>query len=206
MIVPGGKIKSYWMRMADKGIVLRTYQPYKNQVCLIDKVYGRIDAIIFKGSLMAGSMIEYRLEERRHGPMILNDIVLHEAPLLLARHDILFLHHLLELCYHFIPIASGTVGVFDLLQVLYSADIQQWHNESKKLFLFRVLMCIGMYSTQIDMEKALITLLVNVPLGTAYMAELAKNHADLINKWLHACVREHPYVQKFKTIHFLMRE
>jgi hypothetical protein len=188
------------------GIVIKNYQPYKNSVCLIDDINGRIDVTVYKERLMTGSKIGYRLEKQRTGNLILTDIKLHDVPFKLAQHDILFLHHTLELCYYFIPVASGVEGVFDLLQFLYSADIQLWNNATKRLFLLKVLMCIGMYSIGINIEKKIMNQLCSAPLGTPEMADLAMEHAVSVNRWLHACLREHPYIQKFNTIHFLMRE
>jgi len=150
--------------------------------------------------------MSYHLEQRDNGMFLLKDPILEEVPFDLARQDILFLHHLLELCYHFIPVASCVAGVFDLLQFLYSADKRLWNNATKKLFLFRILMAIGLYSSQLALENEVIGELMYAPFGTLDTAELATRYAYSIDRWLHACVREHPYVQKFNTIHFLTRE
>lgn len=190
----------------NSGFVLKNTPATPHKASLIDQHYGRIDAISFKEIPSAGSLIHYRLEVCPIGLARLHDAKLSHMPLELARHDILFLHHLLELCYYFIPLATYAEGLFDLLQFLYSVDIQVWNDAIKKVFLFRILSAIGMYSTQLQVDKQILNALMHTPFETPLLRELAAAHKTSIEQWLMSCVREHPYIQKFKTLHFLTRE
>jgi len=178
----------------------------KNKVALLDKEYGRLDALVLNQHVMTGSIISYRLVTHYNNVYLLRDIVLDDVPFDLARADILFLHHLLELCYHFIPVASSVHDLFDLLLFLYSAEEIWWTRAKKKLFLFRLLMTIGFYSTQLAADKTIVKQLMQVPFDTIVAETYAKEYEEAIGDWLRYCVSEHPHVQKFNTMHFLVRE
>jgi len=188
------------------GIVIKSYQPKKNRIVLFDEQLGMIDAIALHGNIMAGSLIHYHLIPQSNEFYCLRDVELKEVPFDLARYDILFLHHLLELCYYFIPIGSCVIGVFDLLQFLYSADRRYWNSATQKLFIFRLLVVIGFYSTRLFVEEEIMNRLLKASLDKEGTINLAKQHEVIIGCWLRNCVSEHPQVQKFNTVHFLTRD
>ena len=80
-----------------------------------------------------------------HALYIIDDMNIHETPMALARHDILFLHHVLELCCQLIPVNSCVDGIFDLLMHLYSTQIYTGSVQYKKIFLLKLLTRLGIY-------------------------------------------------------------
>lgn len=120
-----------------KGIVLKTGFPKKWGVALVDLSLGRINGLVLTQELSHGSLISYEPVQNYSNEFVRLDYVrVENMPLALAAHDLLFLHHVLELCYQFIPVGSCVSGVFDLLLFLYSTDSRGWDDARKLLFLF----------------------------------------------------------------------
>lgn len=188
------------------GIVIKSYLPFKNKIVILDRHLGMIDGIVLRGDFMIGSLISYQLTQQANNFYCLRDVILEEVPFDLACHDILFLHHLVELCYYFIPIGSEIDGVFSLLQCLYLIDKNYWNSATQKLFLFRMLVLIGFYSQQVLLDEKIVKQLLEEPLDNDVTIDLAKQHECLLGGWLLHCVSNHPYVQKFNTVHFLTRD
>ena len=102
------------------GIILKRYTTRNNKVSLLDKQLGRIEGILVSDIISVGSLLQYVAQPYTGGFFLTNIQIIH-VPLLLAKIDLLFLHHIFELCYHFAPIGSSVLGVFDLLMFLYTS-------------------------------------------------------------------------------------
>lgn len=190
-----------------KGIVLKNLQPQHARIALFDQEYGRLDVTLFPSLIIVGSQVSYRLVKGFDDFYHIKDLRLDEVPFALARFDILFLHHVLELCYYFIPIATGTSEIFDLLRFLYSSDKKWWGSSAiKRLFLLKLLMLIGYYAMPLALDTEMIKKLVTTSLEDDAIHELATIHKKAIDSWLRICLAEHPHIKKFKTVHFLTRE
>jgi hypothetical protein len=170
--------------MYKAGIVLkRLNSPYK--IALLDQERGRVDAIVTKAAPCVGSLLHYSIERERH--------------------DILFWHHVLELCFYFIPLGYRIDTLFALLEFLYSADgTTLWNIQSKKLYLFKLLAAIGLYDVlpQLVPESRVNQLLL-LPLSHIMNEQLDEKSEKVMNEWLRTCIAEHPAMVKFNTVHFL---
>ncbi len=187
-----------------QGIVLK--QTTSHKVAILDAVHGRIDCISFKQPLV-GALIRYRIESERRTIGMLADYEIMDLPFFIARSDILFWHHVLELCYYFVPIGSHTPQMFELLQFLYTVDTSsEWGPYAKKLYLCKLFTTLGM---QVELPG------VSHQILYRFMAlqphQLARESVDtkekeIVDEWLRVCVSEHPAIEQFKTIHFLLDE
>ncbi len=126
-------------------------------------------------------------------------------PLLLAREDILFLHHVLELCYVLIPIGSCVKGIFDLLYQLYTSKKNIHTKQYKKIFLFKLLTTLGIYASDDLVRASCFTSLHTMSIDTLdnYSLDLASEKA--LDNWLCHCIVEYAGVNSLKTIHFLIK-
>ncbi len=186
------------------GIVLKNVSSHK--IALLDERRGRFDGIVSK-PVCVGSLINYGIEKERNTLIYLTDVILTDLPFALARQDLLFWHHVLELCFYFVPLGSYTPQLFELCTFLYTVDIDAcWPTQSKKLYLFKLLTAIGMYPRlpQLSVEK--LHHFITLPVSAITHEIIDGQHEKKLDEWLRLCVSDHPAVMQFNTIHYLLAE
>jgi len=202
-----------------KGIVLRSYAPYRQKVALFDSMLGRVDAVwrspFVSRMLLQGALICYRLEKWRNSYQIC-DIELLALPHDWARTDINFLHHLLEMAFFFLP-ESGCFQLFQVCMRLYEdcelvGEQQQLY---KKIMMARFFALLGICPEQTgnntnerhDMVRHDIKLLGALISPAADGMPEAPESLDAINlrlrAWLLGCIQTHPDADKFTTVGFI---
>ena len=184
------------------GIVLRYYPSRNYKVAILDKEMGRIDAVLFKRDISPGIVIQYGLRVQRINALV-EDIDIINSPLLLARADLLFLHHVLEICFHFIPVGSCTDGIFDLLCYLYQLNNEQCSNVFKKVFLFKLFTIIGYYPDAQHMSRVVMHKLVSMPMEDVSFLVASSELERGLNDWLRQCIAQHPAIEYFNTMQFV---
>ena len=117
----------------------------------------------------------------------------------------MFLHHVLELCYVFIPIGSCVKGIFDLLCLLYKPKKYIQTNQHKKIFLFKLLTTLGIYASDDLVRASCFEPLQTMSIDTLdnYSLDLASEKA--LDNWLCHCIVEYAGIDSLKTIHFLIK-
>lgn len=189
--------------MYKAGIVLkRLNSPYK--IALLDQERGRVDGIVTKAPCV-GSLLHYSIERERGNYIYLSQCTITNLPFMLARQDILFWHHVLELCFYFIPIGYRIDSLFELLEFLYTVDITiRWDVRSKKLYLFKLLAAIGLYDVLPQLvPESRVNQLLALPLNHIMHEQLDEKSEKVVNEWLRTCIAEHPQMGDFNTVHFL---
>lgn len=183
-------------------IVLKNYYPQKYSLSLLDHKIGRIMGIASSIAQVAGgSLIEYSVDRNKQNPYFLHNVQLRELPLELAGHDIFFLHHVLEICYHFIPIGSDASTVFSFLQLMYAGKDWMKSRVLKKIFLLKLFSLIGVHPECIKSHKAAFHWLVTDSFMRMVEADCLV-HEDNVTSWLHMCITTHPNADTFKTKDF----
>lgn len=180
--------------------VLKHYAPKKQMVALLDKRYGRLVAHAVHDGLSVGSIIEYRLTQRQGRSFVDHIQVLH-MPFELAVHNILFLHHLFEICYHFVPEGSIASRVYDLL--LYVVTDPPLCRMRQKKILFLLFTLLGMYPDDVVICREYARALHQDSFDAILTATLDTGIEKYLRGWLYQCVTMHAYGQKFKTLHYL---
>ena len=191
------------MQVQRTGIVIKQFHSM-HKVALFDSQEGRFDAVI-KKPMHVGSMIEYSIS-RRSGTMVyLDSYSLIDLPFDLAKDDLLFWHHVLELCYYFVPLGSYTPNLFELCSFLYTIDIHApLSAHSKKLYLFKLLTIIGLYPRLPQLSLAKMHYFMALDLHAIAREIVDAQHEQLLDDWLRLCVAQHPAVAKFNTVHYLL--
>lgn len=191
--------------MAHTGIVLKRITPYK--IALLDKQLGRINAIVTRSSLCVGSLLHYVIEREQGFFMYIANYQIDDLPFALARNDILFWHHVLELCFYFVPVGSCTAQLFELCMFLYTVDTNAcWSIQSKKLYLVRLLKAIGFYPRLPLLPPEILHHVFTIPLSALGSWTMDKQHEKRVDEWLRMCIGDHPAVGHFKTMHYLLFE
>ena len=186
------------------GIILRKSSSSNNKVIILDKIQGKIECVTTAPSLATGSLITYNINQQRSTHFI-NDSTLIYMPLSLAQADILFFHHVLELVYYFTHVGNCAKEVFDLLAFLYSASIATMTHQSKKFFLLKLLTSMGSVPEHNETRTERITQLTTMDIKQLNEVTIDAVYEKELDRWLWCCVWQHPYVNEFKTVHFLAK-
>ncbi len=189
------------------GIVLKNYAPQKCKLAVLDNALGKIMCVPNRQNICAGSLISYDITHQRT-IYFARDIELLYMPLDLAKEDILFLHHVLEICYYFIPVGSmpvtrTTSEIFKFIQFLYSSEYLLKHLFFKKIFLFKLLVSLGVYLPGNKFKNVYFHRLASLSIDMIVNEDIDLEVERDLDVWLSNCVSMHPCVDYFKTVHFL---
>lgn len=184
------------------GIIIQSIRGSKHKFAFLDSQKGRINGITAVSTLSIGSLLSYTIRAHRSSYFIENIQLLY-LPLSLARTDLLFLHHVLELLYYFAPIESCVTGVFGLLRHLYTADHETMTLHHKKLLLLKLFTLLGIVPDNAQIRAPKISQLSMMHLDQINSENIDQDTEKKLDKWLWYCIYQHPYVNEFKTVHFL---
>lgn len=174
----------------------------KHIVALLDQRVGRINAISSR-QLCVGSLLHYVVERETENAVFISQVTVTDLPFVLGKEDIFFWHHVLELCFYFIPLGAQADEVFELLEFLYTVNVGvQWTKQSKKIFLFKLIASVGLYSSMPALSHVRVQQLLAVKLNGIMDERLCKIDEEALDMWLKICLADHPAVKYFKTIQF----
>lgn len=184
------------------GIVLKQYDHSQYKFGLLDSKLGVIEGIFLSTRVMSGALLRYDLKEN-NGRYFINNFEVLDVPLSLAKLDLLFVHHVLELCFYFMPTGSGNHTIFELLMLLYKSSQVVWSVQAKKIFLFKLLTTIGLYDEHPIFKKPFIIQLLHTSIDNIHTQSIDLECEKDIMNWLSICVFDHPDIKYFKTTAFL---
>lgn len=184
------------------GIILKKNELSSNKIIILDKIQGRIECVTSGIHLSPGSLISYTLQQRGF-IYFMSNIDLLYIPLSLARTDMLFFHHVLELIYYFVYAGNPSEEIFDLCAFLYTTEHPTITMQYKKIFLFKLLAIMSIFPEVTDLHTQQLQYLATLDIKKLSEITLNSSHEKELDRWLWCCVWQHPYVKEFKTVHFL---
>jgi len=184
------------------GIILKKNDSSMHKVTILDKIHGKIECVTLYHAFSVGSLITYIMRCEK-SVYFINDISLIYTPLSLAQVDILFFHHILELVYHFTHVGNYTNDLFNLFAFLYATEQNMITALYKKFFLLKLLSCMDTMPEQDNLHTSVMAKLNNTDIKHLVTISINKSDEQELDRWLWSCVWQHPYVNKFKTVHFL---
>lgn len=187
----------------NKAIVLKTYLPQKYKLSLLDDDLGKIMAVPNRMHIGYGALIHYHARIQ-NGLYFMHSIDIIDLPFALAKEDILFVHHVLELCYFFVPLGCQTPRLFELIMLLYSSSVLK-HDTVKKIFLFRLFACLGLYPEDQKFNTPYFHHLALAAVDIIMVQPLDMVVEQALDEWLLSCIALHPCTHNFKTVHFLSK-
>jgi hypothetical protein len=184
------------------GIVLRSYFPQKNKAVILDRHLGKITCVVKTQRLCVGAVATYQVTHQRNLCFI-NNFEMIDIPFLVAQADILFLHHVLEICHYFIPMSSCEIQIFDLILFLYDHVSLVKASWFKKFFLFKLFTILGLYPEKKEGEAPYFYQVLSLSIDKIAQKDIDLKIEKALENWLLKCIYLHPYVGSFKTVHFL---
>lgn len=186
------------------GIILRKNELLAHKLTILDKRQGKIECVSSITSLSVGALIAYNMQQQNITYFI-SDITLIYIPLSLAQVDLLFLHHVIELMYYFTYVGNYLPEVFDLIAFLYSTEHTMMSIQAKKIFLLKLFISMDIMPEVRHGYRNLIEQLTIIDIQRINTITISLSNEKELDKWLWYCVWQHPYVNKFKTVHFLAK-
>lgn len=184
------------------GIILKTFFPKKMKMIVLDQQLGKIEAVPPSDTYGPGSLISYYTHVRGQ-VYFLHTVELVDMPLSLAKDDILFLHHVIEVIQYSAPFSHSMPEVFGLVQHLYEPQPSPYSNDFKMAYLFKLLVVLGMHPEDPRFHEADYYLLARESIDTIMSKSIHLEIKQALHDWVRACVVVHPLVHVFKTMHFL---
>lgn len=194
--------------MAGAGVVIRAWLPEKKTCLVFDRLRGMVSAILLQPESMRhvqhGALISYEISSRgsfQGDRFFLQQVQLCAQPAEWAHQDILFVHHVLELCASFVPPHLGDRAVFEHMLGLYNPlnGYQQDPVLGRLVFLVQFFLLIGWYP---DEDTSAINRLISRVPGTMVTVREQEFLRSSLVKWLRRCVALHPLAPSFKTVTF----
>lgn len=185
-----------------RGIILKNTLQGGLQQHILDEQVGRIKGI-WKAEFPVGTLLKYTIKKTYANSVIFEQCVIDDMPLALAKADLIFLHHLLELCYYFIPIGSSTQGIFNLLEFTYNQSIEDKSITYKKILVFKLLHMIGVCPEMSARDEIYIAKFISYSVDRLHEQFIDLASESMLDRWLLACIAQHPYYEQLNTINFL---
>ena len=183
------------------GIILKRY--HSCRLVLLDSVEGKITCATPKHqTFVVGSIISFFVISRK-SYFSISEIQILDVPLQLARKHIVFLHHLLELCFYFLPLRNPAKKVFDLLMFFYKHADSFCTPLHKKIFLFKLFVSFGFYGGHAPLSVDLFHRLSSESIDSLVSSFIHLKLERSIDQWLLDCMQAHPLAKDFKTVRFL---
>lgn len=170
---------------------------------IFDEEIGKIEAIASSEEVSAGALIHY-YRYQKGSLMILQECDVVNVPFEIAQKDILFLHHVLEICYFSLPFGSRNEEIFQLLLALfYEPPLACDTMLFKIVFVFKLLVMLGMHPDEPTFQKPYYFILARESIDTIMEKSIHLNIKNVLHEWIQCCLHAHPLIHSFKTIHFL---
>lgn len=184
------------------GIVLKTFFTSKCKVALLDLEYGKITAVPSSEQICVGALVRYMIA-KRSGSYQISGIEYIALPLALDRNDLFFYHHVLELCYYFIPLDSGPCNLFYVVRQLSLLNGEHLSYRYKIFFLVRLFLIIGIHSEIPHGQWPSLKQMFATDVDSIIIEAIDLKTIDEMRGWLHSCLAHHPLLKQFKTLQFL---
>ncbi|PKN03547.1 hypothetical protein CVU75_01690 [Candidatus Dependentiae bacterium HGW-Dependentiae-1] len=185
------------------GIVIASLQPRQNKIVVLDQEQGKFICVPDRKTVNHGMLLTYFVR-RDNKTEFLYATELLATPVTFAIHDLLFFHHVMEICFHFLPLACQTPAVFDLLSYFYKPEMAHLDVRQQKLFLCKFFALLGIYPEEFSQDPVRISQIAFYPIDRMLAHNVDLNFKETeLDSWLLSCVLSHPYSAHFKTVHFL---
>ena len=187
------------------GIVLKQCAQKNRIIFVLDYKMGKIKCIPNKDNILTGSIISYFVTKDR-SPFFIESIELMHVPFEMAIDDILFLHHILEICDLFLPMQHQAKEIFDLIVHLYKFEATIKQRSQKKLFIFKLLTLLGVYPEESRFQTPYFHSLATESIDNIIVKNLNLEDEQELSNWLHCCITMQQEFSKFKTVSFLYKK
>lgn len=194
--------------MGNFGIILKKSNLKKRTFTIFDNILGKIECLTehkYQDKLISnGTLIEYQVLKWR-SLLILKNIEILIVPNTYNYNDLLFLHHILEICLFFIPI-HYTQNVDKIFNTIKNAliTIENKSNILEKFHLLKELFIwLEIHPNEYYFKNSNSIFLISSNIDNNLNADENRKIMSNLKSWLIACLNTHPFAHKINTASFL---
>ncbi len=188
-----------------RGIVLRSFMPYKHKVSLFEFSLGRIEGMLQNQHLLSkamhGALVQFRVEEVQSFYRF-HDFELIALPHPWVMEDIYFLHHLLELTDYFVPFGEFSESLGLVFMYLFQECPCIDRELFKKIIVAHFFVVLGVYPENVEFFPTSFFRLISGSVDSMLEATWDVQQVHMLTHWLESCIKVHPYAHQFKTVLF----
>lgn len=206
------------------GFVIKRFLPLKQKVMILSRQSGKINGAaknyfqidkLWPGQLISYSPVSLSTSGIVH---LIDQVEILHLPFDGTSNHFVWFHHLLEICYYFLPLESPCVDIFDhilvSLDALTDEGLREYSALIKRTVLVKLFALLGFYP-----EKRLISMAALFNHIQRWSVDSEKHAAlhsfktecnavpstllSLADAWVLTCIKTHPNVSSFKTLKFL---
>jgi len=186
--------------MTHSGIILKNFYPHRMALCILDEHQGKIMVSIQDKHrfLQHGMGIEYTVKEKSTSYKRIEQLELVSEPTAFAQQDIHFLHQLLELCYHLLPLHAPLFTFFFLIKEVLNRHVYVQSADTKQLLLFKFFGFLDLYPEPLPFDFTYFQHLLETPLDELTRIVLSSEQRRMLGSWLLTCIASYPQCKHLK--------
>lgn len=205
------------------GFVLKRFLPSTHKISLLTQEHGKLNIIVKRTDALQrvwpGMLIGCQPKPLFEATYTSDSIEIIDIPPTLTSDDTFLVHHLLDLCYYFVPLASPCPEIFDHLNFCFNILLQKHLFEKNFDAIKRVLVLRFLYLAEVlPMQSGCETTMIFARL-TPYsldiedqqkvesisllINEINKIGLRTVDKLIFDCIKTHPSFKLLKTVPFL---
>ena len=201
-----------------RGIILRSFLPHKQKISVLTELHGKVNLVVRgeKSRFPAGSVITFHANLNARF-VVMSDEKLIYVPMDGVVDQLYWLHHILEICYYFVPLSLPCEEIFGV--VLNSIRVGRNSTEViKRICLLKLLMLLGFYPAEDGIippdeliglsdlfDRVVLTFLDSsdsqkVRSLHILLQKVPKPLLEQADKWIMCCLKSHPCAAHFRTL------
>ncbi len=191
--------------MLHEGIILKINSYDQSRCIVLDQELGKINGYLSlcrQPQLCHGMIIRYANKEYKNGRH-LYDIEILETSHVLAKKNIIFLHHLLEFCLFFVPQGLPTHVLISFFKEIYLHHDHLNQPLIQKILICKLLNLLGIFPEHEAIQIPKILFFLSMPVDRLVDQEIDLKIEQQLDTWIFYGVQMHPTPQCFKTMRFL---
>lgn len=210
------------MIQSQAGFVLKRFQPNKSKSTILSMHEGKFDLSFRKFNdcfkLWPGMLVSFNVE-KAYKTTFGSNVQILATPNLSEKQSIFFMHHILELCYFFVPSNKPCPEIFNFLKhffLFFDQEIAtpKYLNFTHKIFVTKLFSLFGFFSHDpisryLAIHETLTTTFVDF--STEQKVEFLEKHLSLaqekdFDEWILESLKIHPHSHLFKTTLFVYKQ
>ncbi len=209
-------METEWGIEKEQGFVIKRFYPHKNKFSILSKMYGRADLIVTQPTMCArvwpGMCVSFIPYKRDNG-IYTHTVAIEYTPEERSHDELIALHHILELCYFYLPTNNPCPEIYNLISLfitftLYQQTLCAMYPVIQNLWVAKFLSLMGFYEqapiikdlTIFDMMIVDFTHSQNLEFS---MSQIKHINIQKINDWIMLCLKTHPLYAHFKTVRLM---
>lgn len=210
----------------DVGIVIKSFLPCKHKLSVLSLNSGKVNLVFSKRDgrqiFSPGVIIAFSCVGNGSQAFFVKKMEILHVPIEPIRDHLNWIHHLLEICYYFLPLHATCTDVFRLLQYSLvsggkSSVFEPYFYVVQRVCLVRLLVLIGFYPPDgLLYVLGLFDDVVRVSLDSSdaqkvrslqkLLEGVSAQKVQEIDRWVLKNLREHSHRAQFKTLSFFYSE